>query len=473
MFRRFLLIGGPLLIAVWLLLPDGLPRDVLYAVIGALSVAANAVAARRWRSWTWGLFAAGQGAAVVGDLLWLYYANIAHTDPFPSAADGFYLAEYPLLTLSLLMLARRHRTADDRLARLDSAILVAGLALPYWVLLIAPALTDGGSTFGTLIALGYPLGDVLLLAGVVRLLLTAGARNPSFRLVTAAVLTLLVADVTFTFTEDTVGGTVAFLASYLFWGVGALLPSAGSLGDPVPRSPILTHRRLITLTLAVLLAPGVLIMQLLIGVAPSTWAVALSSAGLFVLVVARMAGMVRRLEEQAGQLSEQARRLDELARTDMLTGLPNRRTLAAQLVRDMASTAADGTPLSVAIFDLDHFKRYNDTLGHQAGDDLLAGAAAAWSLLLRDRDTLARYGGEEFVLLMPGCTEEEAAGLLDRLRRATPDGQTFSAGLAVWNGVDRPDDVLHRADTALYAAKAAGRNRMTRAPSPAGARPLQ
>ncbi|GAB7038564.1 MULTISPECIES: GGDEF domain-containing protein [Catenuloplanes] len=462
-FRRLLLVGGPLLIGVWFLLPAGLERNALYVGVGALSVAANAVAARHWRSWPWALFAAGQACAVVGDLLWIYYENIAFIDPFPSPADGFYLAEYPLLTAALLLLSRRHRTADDHLARLDSTMLVAGLALPYWVLLIAPALQSGDSTLGTLIALGYPLGDVLLLGGVVRLLVVSGARNPSFRLVTAAVLTLLIADVTFTFAEDTTLGTMAFLASYLLWGVGALLPSAGTIGDPAPRPQVLTRLRLAALTGAVLLSPGILIVQLVAGLEPSTWAVALTSAALFVLVVTRMAGMVRRLEEQAGQLADQARLLDELARTDSLTGLPNRRTLDAQLVRDMAATRAGHRPLPVAILDLDHFKHYNDTRGHQAGDDLLAGAGMSWSLLLRDGDTLARYGGEEFVLLMPGRTEDDAARLLDRLRIATPDLQSFSAGLALWDGTEPPDELLRRADRALYAAKEAGRGRVVRA----------
>ncbi|MDR7274938.1 GGDEF domain-containing protein [Catenuloplanes atrovinosus] len=474
LFRRFLLIGGPVLLGVWLLLPAGLERSALYAGIGALSVAACAVAARHWRSWPWALFAAGQGCAVAGDLLWTYYADIAHIDPFPSAADAFYLAQYPLLTVALLLLARRHRSADDHLAQLDSTMLVAGLALPYWVLLIAPALAEGDSTLGTLIALGYPLGDILLLAGVVRLLLVTGSRNTSFRLVTVSVVTLLVADVTFTFAEDSTLGTMAFLGSYLIWGVGALVPSAGAIGDPSPRAQTLTRRRLFTLSGAALLAPGVLIVQLLAGVEPSTWAVAITSAVLFILVVTRMAGMVRRLEEQARQLATQARRLDELARTDTLTGLPNRRTLAAQLVRDMATTRAVHAPFPVAILDMDHFKHYNDTRGHQAGDDLLAGAAMAWSLLLRDGDTLARYGGEEFVLLMPGRTEDEAARLLDRLRIATPELQTFSAGLALWDGEELPDHLLHRADVALYAAKNGGRGRVVRAvPDRPGAHPLQ
>nr|WP_260408147.1 GGDEF domain-containing protein [Planomonospora venezuelensis] len=163
------------------------------------------------------------------------------------------------------------------------------------------------------------------------------------------------------------------------------------------------------------------------------------------------------------RLQDQARRLDEIARTDTLTGLPNRRTLDAQLVRAYERAARDGTPISLALLDLDRFKLFNDTHGHQAGDELLAGAATAWSLVITNADMLARYGGEEFVLLMPGRGLEDAEHLLAALRVVTPQGQTFSAGLALWDGRETPLELLRRADTALYAAKEAGRDRAVRA----------
>ena len=91
------------------------------------------------------------------------------------------------------------------------------------------------------------------------------------------------------------------------------------------------------------------------------------------------------------------------------------------------------------MLDLDNFKRYNDTHGHAGGDQLLRAATAAWSTQLRASDLLARHGGEEFTLLLPECDERDALALVERLRAATPAGQTVSAGLAQWDGTEDAD----------------------------------
>jgi diguanylate cyclase (GGDEF)-like protein len=119
-----------------------------------------------------------------------------------------------------------------------------------------------------------------------------------------------------------------------------------------------------------------------------------------------------------------------------------------------------GTPLAVALLDLDHFKRFNDQYGHQAGDQLLKSATMAWQSLLRSSDLLARYGGEEFAVLLPSSTLGQAVDALDRLRAATPLAQTFSAGVAMWHGDETSDQLVARADKALYQAKQAGRNQV-------------
>jgi diguanylate cyclase (GGDEF)-like protein len=152
-------------------------------------------------------------------------------------------------------------------------------------------------------------------------------------------------------------------------------------------------------------------------------------------------------------------RLERVARTDDLTGLPNRRAWDEELEREMARAKRDGSPLCVGVLDLDHFKRYNDEHGHQAGDRLLKEATAAWQGRLRITDILARYGGEEFTLALPACKPETAAPLIERLREATPEGQTASAGLAHWDGEESADTLVGRADAALYEAKRAGRDR--------------
>jgi diguanylate cyclase (GGDEF)-like protein len=152
-------------------------------------------------------------------------------------------------------------------------------------------------------------------------------------------------------------------------------------------------------------------------------------------------------------------RLAEMARTDELTGLPNRRAWEEHTPRELARARRDQTPLCIALLDLDHFKAYNDNKGHQAGDRLLKQAAAAWRRELRTTDLLARYGGEEFALMLPGCDAEQAIATVERIRQATPQGQACSAGVACWDGLESAFELFGRADAALYEAKRGGRDR--------------
>jgi diguanylate cyclase (GGDEF)-like protein len=151
-------------------------------------------------------------------------------------------------------------------------------------------------------------------------------------------------------------------------------------------------------------------------------------------------------------------RLESIARTDDLTGLPNRRAWDEELPRELLRSARAARPLCVAMLDLDHFKAFNDERGHQAGDRFLKQAAAAWGVELRGTDFLARYGGEEFALALPGCTPEQAMEVVERMRAATPEGETCSVGIACWDGDEEAASLLGRADTALYEAKRRGRN---------------
>jgi diguanylate cyclase (GGDEF)-like protein len=151
-------------------------------------------------------------------------------------------------------------------------------------------------------------------------------------------------------------------------------------------------------------------------------------------------------------------RLEAIARTDDLTGLPNRRAWEQEVPRELLRAEREARPLCVAMIDLDHFKEFNDERGHQAGDRFLKQAAAAWGTELRQTDFLARYGGEEFALALPNCTPEKAMEVADRLRAATPEGETCSIGIAFWDGTESAPALLGRADAALYAAKHRGRN---------------
>lgn len=168
----------------------------------------------------------------------------------------------------------------------------------------------------------------------------------------------------------------------------------------------------------------------------------------------------KRLEAEREVLLE---RLEAMARTDMLTGLPNRRAWDEELRRELARAGRQGHALAVVMLDLDRFKDFNDAHGHQAGDRLLTELGSRWRTHLRVSDFMARYGGEEFAALLPACPPGEAITALERLRIVIPDGQTCSAGVAYWDGQEAPEALLGRADAALYAAKRAGRDRIVSA----------
>jgi diguanylate cyclase (GGDEF)-like protein/PAS domain S-box-containing protein len=156
--------------------------------------------------------------------------------------------------------------------------------------------------------------------------------------------------------------------------------------------------------------------------------------------------------------------LAELARRDPLTGLPNRRVWDEELPRELSRHGRSGDVLAVAMIDLDHFKRFNDSYGHPAGDELLREVARAWASAIRVGDRLVRYGGEEFALLLTAVEPGRAAEVADRLRALMPRGTTCSIGVAEWDGIERADDLVGRADAALYEAKRAGRDRLVVAP---------
>jgi diguanylate cyclase (GGDEF)-like protein len=164
------------------------------------------------------------------------------------------------------------------------------------------------------------------------------------------------------------------------------------------------------------------------------------------------------LAHEAAAVIARADVLDSLAdeaQTDPLTGLPNRRAWDAQVKR----VHAEGSQLVIAMIDFDHFKHFNDTHGHPAGDRLLKETAAAWRDQLRAGDLLARLGGEEFGLLLRDCDPETATEVTERLRGSVSENWTCSAGIAVGRLDESPEDTIARADVALYEAKAAGRDR--------------
>jgi diguanylate cyclase (GGDEF)-like protein len=154
-----------------------------------------------------------------------------------------------------------------------------------------------------------------------------------------------------------------------------------------------------------------------------------------------------------------ARRLEHIARTDVLTGLPNRRAWDEALERELGRADRTGAPVCVTLLDLDHFKGFNDLHGHQAGDEHLRDVALEWRARLRTADLIARYGGEEFAVILTDTGLDRARAVIERLRRSVPRGETVSSGTAEWDRSESGAELVARADNALYAAKHAGRDR--------------
>lgn len=160
----------------------------------------------------------------------------------------------------------------------------------------------------------------------------------------------------------------------------------------------------------------------------------------------------------------------ELANTDVLTFLPNRRKIISTLQEEVIRSNRYGTPLAVSILDIDHFKKVNDTYGHTAGDQVLRSVAACLRAQIRHPDTIGRYGGEEFLIVLPNsemqAAAEQASRLCQQIRKFRIDvnehvtSVTISIGVAQFKvGQETWDELLHRADTALYHAKEKGRDR--------------
>jgi diguanylate cyclase (GGDEF)-like protein len=462
-------------VAGYFLTPNDSWTQTIYAELVGLmatgAILAGIVKHRPAAKAAWWWFAAGQLLNILGTLAEAVIGRVLHLETWPSIADVLWLGLYPALVVGLLLLIRRRSQGHDWGSLVDATTITTGLGLLSWVFLIRPVADDSSlSLVARLVSIAYPVGDILVLAMVTRLLVGAGSRTMAFRLLAGALLLYLAGDATWAvinYIGLEPGPTAVrllqmnFLTAYALFGAAGLHPSVREVGEKATQRTLhLSPPLLVLLTIASLIAPAILAYQVWHHQVTDGVAIVIGSVALFLLVVTRMAQLLRQIERQSRQLSQ-------LVRVDELTGLPNRRGWSVELPIAIERARRDQVALSIAMLDLDRFKRFNDDYGHQAGDRLLKTAAAAWSAQLRTVDHLARYGGEEFIVLLPGASAELATSVLERLRSATPAGQTFSAGVATWDGNETSEELIARADRALYQAKDAGRDRIQVAAEPA------
>jgi diguanylate cyclase (GGDEF)-like protein len=467
-WKRYAALATVLVLAYQIVPDNGWWRACWQVGIGYTAVAAVLIGLR-WipvrDRMPWLLLAAGVLGNASGIAVLVYTNEVLHFDGMPTPADPLFLTLYPAYGAGLALMVQRREARRDWAAVVDSTTITTGLGLLAWVYVIQDAVTGDMSTLGHVVQVAYPVGDLVLLAMAIRLLRGGGSRSRAFWFIVGSLGCFLLGDTIWAvlghFDLDPSGTPVVgraidmiFLFAYVLVGVAALHPAARDLtGRTESQPPRLSRTLLSLLTAASLIAPAILIVQVLAGRVTDGIAIAVGSSALFLLVVTRMAQLLREVELQA-------RKVRDLARRDELTGLPNRRAWNDELPRALERARREDGPVSVALLDLDHFKQFNDSYGHPAGDRLLKESAAAWNSAIRATDLLARYGGEEFVVLLPGTGTADAVAVIERALAATPLGQSFSAGVTTWNRVETSEELIGRADAALYAAKEAGRCRV-------------
>jgi signal transduction histidine kinase len=309
--RMFLAVELVLAAGYFVLSPSAL-RAVVYCAIELGTVAALVIGARIWRPsrpLAWYLLAGGQLSFTIGDAINYTYEWVLHLEaPYPSVADGFYLACYLLLAAGLLLLVRGRAPGRDWASLIEATIIATGIGMLSWVFLIGPNVRVPGLALPQrLVSIAYPLCDVLLLAVAVRLWRTGGHSTAASRLLALGLAALLVGDTVYGLSllagDWQVGGPVdaIWVLYYVGLGLAALHPSMVSLSEPTSVSTRLTRSRLASLAGASLMAPAVLVVQAVRGEPIDVAVIAGGSVVLFLLALARMGGL-------AGEVAVQSER---------------------------------------------------------------------------------------------------------------------------------------------------------------------
>ncbi|MFG1988651.1 diguanylate cyclase domain-containing protein [Actinoplanes sp. NPDC048988] len=407
----------------------------------------------------WWLQLAALALFNVGNLWWIWLVIVRGRETGDGSAAGllFSVANVVVLAGALVVVVKRGR--GDAGGVIDSVITAVALSGVLWDVVLLPALTvDGVSASGKISAFVNLIVLTGALGALIRLSSVGAGQITAVRLLTAGIGLTLIGNVAGTLAVDASGlradwTNMVFLAAYMALGCAALHPSAAvvTAAGPAPDD----HLSVARLTfLGVMLAIGPVIGggRVLLSQPADGVLLAVSSAALIPLVMVR----VGRLSE-ARRSAERA--LRRLATSDALTGLPNRAAWIEHVTAELADRPAE---LTVLFCDLDGFKAVNDRLGHAAGDELLVGVANRLRGCVREDDLIGRFGGDEFVIVCRGAGAVDV--ISDRIRAmvaepfpagAEPAWIGVSMGVAQARAGDSTDDVVARADLAMYEAKRA------------------
>ncbi|MGV8978208.1 MAG: putative bifunctional diguanylate cyclase/phosphodiesterase [Cellulomonas sp.] len=454
---------GTVATAVVMVLPKSPAQDIGYVLVALAGCAAMYVGPRLHHpsgAAAWYLIGAGMTAWVIGGAL-----SIAETwtqNDLPLSPDVIRLEVYPLAAAGVLVFARAKTAHEQPAILLDTAILTTAAGMVSAVFLISPAWATGVGLERWL-DVAFPVGNVLLFGVLVRLAYTPGAARLAALVMAAGIAAMLiyqgVGQVLTTLPHIGIRPdalSTQWLFAYVLAGAAALHPAMVQLSSPEKRGGERTHGRQIA-GLGIALAAGPLIVgvQYLAGSQLSAGTIALFYVPLVLLITVRMLALVRQVNDQAI--------------SDHLTGLPNRRALYYQA---RARLSDPNVPQALLLLDLDRFKEVNDSLGHQAGDELLVQVAARLRSQLRADDLLVRLGGDEFAILLEGAGQVEAERIAAMLCAGMSEPfdlgelsvhSAASVGIALFpdHGTDL-STLLRRADVAMYRAKPTGGYRMHR-----------
>jgi two-component system, cell cycle response regulator len=431
---------------------DGLYNALLVLAAGMCLARALLRAGQRG---AWLALGLGISAWVAGDLHYALAYGAAETPPFPSLGDVFYLAFYPASYAALVLLLRARVREFRQTLWVDGvAAGLAAAALSTSVIFDVVHGATEGSPQAVVVNLAYPIGDILLLALVVAAFaLTGGRPGRPWGLIALGLVTAAVADVTYLWAVSAGTYREGAALDALWPAAMLLLAYAAWQGPEAPRPIRLGGRRLLIVpATCALVGVGVLAYDHFSPINE----LALALAILTVLAV------VARLDLTFAEKQRLFRQVQEQAVTDSLTGLGNRRRLLSDL--DAVLAGLPPVPTLLMLFDLDGFKRYNDSYGHPAGDALLARLGKKLDRAMRPYGRSYRLGGDEFCVLAPlhggdGETIVHAAATALRER-----GDGFSVGssfgaVLLPEEADEPADALRLADQRLYARKAAAARR--------------